>query len=157
MASIDLVERRFEDARVRLIRAIECQRKALAANPNHLTYRQYLVMALTNLIRVADALGHGDEAAQARRELAELAADDPANAALDARLTAVLKGQAPKDDDERIQLAYRANEKTMYAFICTVLCRGIRKESQTGRRSPGPTPLQRGLRRRARRVAPRQG
>ena len=46
-----------------------------------------------------------DLAAEARRQLAELAANDPAKAALDARLAAVLKGnETPKNDAERLQL-----------------------------------------------------
>jgi hypothetical protein len=46
----------------------------------------------------------------------DLPASDPVNAALDARLSAILKGKAsPKDDAERIQLAYRAYEKALHA------------------------------------------
>ncbi len=42
MAMIDLDQRRFDEARDKLTQAIEWQRKALAANPNHPTYRQFL-------------------------------------------------------------------------------------------------------------------
>ena len=64
-----------------------------------------------NLIRVAEGLGRVNEVAHARRERAELAATDPAKAALNARLTAVLGGKSsPEDEPERIQLAYRAFE-----------------------------------------------
>src|SRR5262249_12828209 len=79
-------------------------------------YRQYLANHLNNLIRVAR--GHGDTAvaAQAQHELEKLKSTDPAILALDARLTAVLKGkQTPKDDAQRLQLANRAYHKALYA------------------------------------------
>ncbi len=71
---------------------------------------------LTGLIRAAVRLGRSDEAALARRELAELAASDPANAALDARLAAVLGGkESPKNAADRIALAIRAYQKRLHA------------------------------------------
>ncbi len=115
MAEIDLDRRNYSEATAKLKRAIEWQRKALAVNPNHPVYRQYLIVHLTNLLRAAEGQGRPIEANRARRELAELTAADPAQAALDARLAAVLKGQAPKDNSERIQLAFRAYEKALHA------------------------------------------
>ena len=116
MALIDLDERQFESARAKLTRAIEWQRKALAANPNHPTYRQFLANHLNNLIRAAKGLGRADEAAEAKRERDELRNSDPKFVALDARLAGVLKGQAPKNEAERIQLAYRAYENSLHAL-----------------------------------------
>ncbi len=115
MATIDLDAKRFEQARDKLHRAISWQKKALAANPGHPTYRQFLRNHLTNLINAAKALGNEDEARAAQHELDELAANDPAKAALDQRLTAVIRGEAPKDERERLQLAYRAYEKGLSA------------------------------------------
>jgi eukaryotic-like serine/threonine-protein kinase len=114
MALIDLDRRQFDEARTTLTRALEWQRKALTANPNSTIYRQSVANHLGNLIRAAQGLGRADEVEQARRELADLAASDPATLALDDRLAAVLKGQAPRDDTERIQLASRAHEKTLH-------------------------------------------
>ena len=116
MSRIDVDRRQFIEARDKLTRAVEWQRKALGTNSNHPTYRKFLASHLNGLIRVAQVLGRVDEADKARRELAELAATDPARAALDERLAAVLKGvQKPKNDAERMQLAYRAYEKASHA------------------------------------------
>jgi hypothetical protein len=67
------------------------------------------------LISAAKALGNDGEASAAQRELDELAATDPAKAALDHRLAAVIRGETPKDNLDRLQLAYRAYEKKLYA------------------------------------------
>jgi eukaryotic-like serine/threonine-protein kinase len=116
MAQIDLDRRRFDEALAKLTQAIKWQRRALAANPNHPTYRQFMANHLINLIKADEGLGHADEADQARRDLVELAASDPAKAALNARLATVIKGQeTPKDDIERTQLAYCAYEKGLHA------------------------------------------
>src|SRR5262249_15160954 len=101
LAMLDLDARRFDAARDRLTEAIAWQRKALAANPRNPTYRRFLANHLENLIKAAQGLGRVDEVAEARRELDELRATDPQFAALDARLAAVLGGEAPKDDAER--------------------------------------------------------
>ena len=68
------------------------------------------------MIKAAEALGRADEAEQARRELAEFRDADPRNVALDKRLAAVLKGEPPpQNDSERIRLAERAAQKSLYA------------------------------------------
>jgi tetratricopeptide (TPR) repeat protein len=115
MASIDVDAKRFEQARDRLRRAISWQKKALAANTRHPTYRQFLRNHLTILVIAAKGLGNDDEARAAQRELDELAANDPANTALDQRLAAAMRGETTKDNGERLQLAYRAYEKKLYA------------------------------------------
>jgi len=115
LAMIDLEQRQFDKARAKLTSAIDWQRKALAVSPNHPRYRQFLANHLTNLIQAAEGLGRADQAAKARSELAELTANDAAKAALDARLAAVLKGQAPKDEAERLRLADRAYETALHA------------------------------------------
>jgi tetratricopeptide (TPR) repeat protein len=109
LAGLDLDQERFDKARETLKRAIAMERKALAANPDHPWYRGFLESRLSQMIRAAEVLGHGDEAAQARRELDELRASEPWNLGLDARLKAVLKGAVPKDDEERLTLARRAH------------------------------------------------
>ncbi|MGO9922041.1 MAG: protein kinase domain-containing protein, partial [Isosphaeraceae bacterium] len=115
MAMIDLHAKRFEQARDKLRQAISWQKKALAANPRNPEYRQFLRNHLTNLVAAARALGNHDQARAAQRELDELAARDPAKVALDQRLAAVIRGAAPTDNRERLQLADRAYEKTLYA------------------------------------------
>jgi hypothetical protein len=115
MARIDLDAKRFRQARYRLQRAISWQKKALAVNPTNSTYRQFLQSRLTHLIEAAKGLGNDDEAKATQRELDELVANDPAKAALDQRLTLVLSGEAPRNGPERLQLAYRAYEKKLYA------------------------------------------
>ena len=114
MAVIDMDNQRFDKAREALVQAVELERRALAASPNSPLYRGYLDGELQNLIRATQGLGRADEADQAKRELDELRNSDPRVAALDARLTAVLKGkETPHDDVERIQLAWRALAKSL--------------------------------------------
>jgi serine/threonine protein kinase len=114
-ALIDLDEQHFAKAREDLQEAITWQKNALAANPRNPQYRQFLANHLTNLIKAAQGLGRDDEAAGAKRELAELQASDPRFEALDARLSAVLNGEAPKDNAERLALARRAYDTKKYA------------------------------------------
>ena len=116
MAVIDVQEHQDDKAWSTLKEAIAWQRKALAVNPKHPQYRQFMDNHLKELIPVAARLGRTADLDQARRELSELRSSDPRVVALDARLTAVLQGkQAPKDDAERLQLGYRAYEKKRYA------------------------------------------
>ena len=108
MATIELDRRHFGEARTRLLAAIDWQKKALAANPNDRQYRQFLANHLTNMIKAAGGLKDAKGAGEARRELDELKASDPRFAALDTRLAAVLKGEVPKNNPERLALAERA-------------------------------------------------
>ena len=132
MAKIDVGERRFDDARAKLTRAIEWQRKALAANSHHPTYRQFLANHLNGLIIAAEGLGRADEAAEAKRERDVLVNSDPKIVALDARLAAVLKGQTPKDDDDRIQLALRASEKALHAGSARLFAEALANDPKLG-------------------------
>src|SRR5262249_37803176 len=53
---------------------------------------------------------------EAERELVKLRESDPAFAALDARLSAIVKGdQPPQNEAERLALAQRAYDKALYA------------------------------------------
>ena len=152
---IDLDAERFEEARARLRQAVEWQRKALAANPANPAYRQLLDNHLTNLITAARGLGDAEGVAEAERELAKLRDSDPAIVALDARLSAVIKGdQQPKDEADRLRS--RSGPTTR---PCTRRPpgsgRGPRSRPEARRRPPGPAPLQRRLRRRAGRLRAR--
>ncbi len=115
LAEVDLGAKRFQEARERLREAIVRQKKALAAYPRNPEYRQFLVEHLTHLSKAARGLGRASEAIEAERELAELDASDPRSAALDARLAAMLKGEAPKDNAERLALTQRAYDTQRYA------------------------------------------
>jgi serine/threonine-protein kinase len=115
LAEVDLGAKRFQEARERLREAIVRQKKALADYPRNPEYRQFLAEHLTDLSKAARGLGREDEANEAERELAELDASDPRAAALDARLAAMLKGEAPKDNAERLGLAQRAYNTRRYA------------------------------------------
>jgi tetratricopeptide (TPR) repeat protein/tRNA A-37 threonylcarbamoyl transferase component Bud32 len=115
MAMLDLDAKRFGEARVRLQEAVEWQRKALASNPAHPTYRQFLALHLENLIGAARGLGDPEGVANAERELAKLRDSDPEIVALDARLSSILGGEAPKSNTERLAIARRAYEKSLPA------------------------------------------
>jgi hypothetical protein len=96
--------------------AVTWSKKALAANPGHPIYRQSLMDHLSNLIETNRRLGRTDEASEARRELEALKATDPRNAALDARLAALLKGEASKESTERLAVARRAYDTARHAL-----------------------------------------
>ncbi len=115
MATLDINAGQFAEARVLLHQAIDWQKKALTANPRNPTYRQFLANHLTNLIKAALGLGRDDEATAAQRELAQLKASDPQFAAIQARLAAVIRVEAPKDNAERLALAQRAYDSARYA------------------------------------------
>jgi serine/threonine protein kinase len=115
LAEVDLGAKRFQEACERLREAIIRQKKALAAYPGSSECRQFLAMHLTHLSKAARGLGREEEATLAERELVELTASDPRFAALDARLAAMLKGEAPKDNAERLALAQRAYDTQVYA------------------------------------------
>ncbi len=95
MADLDIGANRFKAARTRLLQAITLQKKALAVAPGHPTCRAFLMEHLDLLIKADKALGHVEEAAEAQRTLQGLKAGDPGMAALDARLSALLKADAP--------------------------------------------------------------
>jgi tetratricopeptide (TPR) repeat protein len=107
LAGIDMNAKRLVVARDRLRQAVEAQRRALASNPANPTYRQFMVIHLTNLIKATRALGDTAGLADAERQLVELLRTAP----IDARLKAIVKGeQRPKDVGERLQFAQRAYE-----------------------------------------------
>jgi eukaryotic-like serine/threonine-protein kinase len=132
MAGIDLAERRWSDARAKLTRAIDWQRKAMAANPNDPDFRRSLAVNLAKLIDASEGLGRGVEAAEARRDLAELAASDPAKVGLDQRLAAVLKGQTPNDDAERLTLASRAYETSLHSAAARLFAEALANNPKLG-------------------------
>jgi tetratricopeptide (TPR) repeat protein len=115
MAQLDIDAQRFDEARARLQTAIEWQRKALAVNPRHPTYREFLGNHLKNLLLTLRAMSRDEEAAKVQQELEAFDATDPQFAALDARLAAVLNGEAPKDNAERLALAQRAYDRGLVA------------------------------------------
>jgi tetratricopeptide (TPR) repeat protein len=116
LARVDLDAKRFVAARDGLRQAVEWQRRALASNPAHPMYRRFMANHLTNLINVSRAVGDLKCLAEAERQGIELRETDPAMAAFDARLKAIVKGeQRPKDVAELLQLAQRAYELTRHA------------------------------------------
>jgi eukaryotic-like serine/threonine-protein kinase len=116
LALLDLTARRFEQARGRLREAVDWHRKALTSNPWNLTNRQDLAIDLNDLIAACRGLGDSKGVAEASRELAELRDSNPAMVALDARMSAILRGdQQPKDNRERLQLGQRAYDRALHA------------------------------------------
>jgi tetratricopeptide (TPR) repeat protein len=116
MAEVELGAKRLDEARGLLREAIRWQGKALAANPRHPQYRQFLTKDYRGLLAVAKGLDDAELAAEAERGLAGLASSDPRLQALDARLAAVLQGEAPRDDAERLELAQRAYDTRRFAL-----------------------------------------
>ena len=115
IAVIEINAKRLVSARDRLRQAVECQRKALASNPAHPMYRQFMTNHLNNLIRVNRSLGDSEGLAEAERQLVEFRETDPAVVAFVARLRSIVKGeQRPKDVREQLQFAQRAYEIARY-------------------------------------------
>src|SRR5262249_39988333 len=99
-----------------LRQAVECQRRALASNRTHPTYRQFMMYHLNILIQATRALGDVKGRVEAERQLVELRETDPAMAAFHARLRTIVKGeQRPNDAGERLQFAQRAYEIARHA------------------------------------------
>ncbi len=116
LALIDMNAKRFVPARDGLQNAVGYQRRALALNNAHPRYREFMANHLGALIAASRALGDFKSLAEAERQLVEFRETDPAMAAFDSRLKAVVKGeQRPKDVGERLQFAQRAYDLTRYA------------------------------------------
>ena len=81
-----------------------------------------------NLILAARGLGRNEEAAEAQRGLDELKASDPQYAPLDARLAAVLKGEAAKDNAERLALAQRAYDTKRYVAAAKLWAEALKTD-----------------------------
>jgi serine/threonine-protein kinase len=129
LAWIDLHAKRFMEARDRLREAAQWQRKALKANPANPIYRRFMDTHLRNLIEACQGLGDAQGAAEAEQELAKLRDSDPAILALDARLTAILKGeQSPRDNTEQLQLARRAYAKGLHAAATHLMAAAFRDD-----------------------------
>jgi tetratricopeptide (TPR) repeat protein/predicted Ser/Thr protein kinase len=95
IGELDLEAKRFEAARGRLRQAISLQKGALLIAPKHPTCREFLAEHLSLFIKAAQALGRTGEDALAQRALEDLKAGDTGIAILDARLSALLKEDAP--------------------------------------------------------------
>ncbi len=78
LAAIDIVRGRWQEAKQRLERASDHQRKALAAMPSHRAYRRFLGEHLRQLTQVYKELNQPAEAVQAAQESADLASGEPA-------------------------------------------------------------------------------
>jgi hypothetical protein len=125
LAQLDLRSQRFAEARDRLREAIAWQKKALATNAKNPTYRQFLRNHYVNLSQAAVGLGDAALIAEAQQAIAELDASDPALQALDRRLEAVLQGEAPKDNPERLVLAQRAYATRQFALAARLWAEAI--------------------------------
>jgi tetratricopeptide (TPR) repeat protein len=108
--------KQLREARESLRLAVASQRKAMELDPASPNFRRFLIDELNDLIKLSRALGDPQEAAEANRELRMVLDSAPAAVALDARLTAIIKGdQQPKDEADRLRLAQRAYDKALHA------------------------------------------
>ena len=106
----------YPQARDLLLQAMAWQRKALASNPANPRYRECADAHLDILGQTATALGDKETLEQVQREKVELTASDPRIASFDERLARVAKGEAPRDNAERLALAQRAYDTKRYAM-----------------------------------------
>src|SRR5262249_39480873 len=101
--------------------------------PNNATLRLALVHSLEGRIRTAKSLNLPREAAEVQQELEKLQSSDPTMVALDARLSAIVKGgQSPKDNGERLPLAQRAFVKKLYAMAAHLWAEALEAEPKLG-------------------------
>jgi serine/threonine protein kinase len=132
LAVLDRDAHRWVAARSKAKQAIKWQKQALAAKPNHPTYRHFLKNHLTVLITSTRALGNDDEADAAQRELNALNASDPKFAALNSRLTAISQGEKPKDNAERLAFAQLAYDTKRYALAARLWGEALENEPKLG-------------------------
>jgi tetratricopeptide (TPR) repeat protein len=130
LAILDLMERRFLDARRRLVEAVRLQKQALDAKPADPVFRQFLGNHYRELARAAHALADASLEAEANAGLAELTANNPALQVLDARLDAVKAGAAPRDHTERVELARRAYDRRLYALAARLWGEAIARDPE---------------------------
>ena len=130
MAMVDLDAKRFEAALSRLRQAADWQKKALAANPRNVQYHQFLTNHYANMIDAFSGLGDVSGAAEAQQLLEEQQASDPQYAALDARLAAVMRGEPPQDNAERLALAQRAHATRRFASSARLWAELLRANPQ---------------------------
>ncbi len=116
LAGIEFAAQRFSAARDRVQEAIDWQKKALALSPQNSEYRQRLKRHYSLLTQAAQQLDDVALIAEAQQAIAELDASDPVLLALDQRLEAMLQGEAPKDNPERLALAQRAYDTKQFAL-----------------------------------------
>ena len=126
--------KRFEEARVRLKQAVEWQRKALAANPANPSHRNYLIGHLMNLVGTARELRDSAGVAQAERELAAVRESDPAIKALELRgcRRSSKAIRRPRTAADRLQLAQRAFDKTLYATAAKLWADALNADPKLG-------------------------
>ena len=116
VALIHMKAHRFAEACDALREAVEKQQRALASFVADAVYRPLLANHLKSLITASRALGDRKGLAAAERQLEEFRETDPSTAAVDARLTAVVKGeQGSKDIGYRLSLALQAHEIARFA------------------------------------------
>jgi serine/threonine protein kinase/tetratricopeptide (TPR) repeat protein len=115
LATLEKAAARFANARERLREAVQWQQKALEINPEHPTYRQFLCNHYANLIDVCNALQDTEGATEAANRFNALHALDPSWKAMDDRLQAVVGGDPPQDNAERLKLAEHAAASKRYA------------------------------------------
>ena len=132
MAQIDMGAGRFEAARARIQKAHEWGRKALDSNPANPKYRETFERVLRYQIAAAQRLNDAKGASGAEQELASLQDSDLTKRAIDARLNAVLKGQSPDNDDERIRLALRAHQRLLYASAARLFDEALSNSPRLG-------------------------
>jgi serine/threonine-protein kinase len=130
VARLDIDAWRFDEARERIQEASSWQKKYLADNPEDESRRNLAKSYLTNLIKAARGLGRDDVAAAARREVEELNTTDPRVGPFQARLTAVLKGEPPRDNSERLALAQRAYDTNLYAAAARLWAEALAADRQ---------------------------
>ena len=88
---------------------------------------------LTHMIEAYQGRKDPEGEAEACREMARLRDSDPAMMALDARLSAIIKGeQQPKDNADRLQLAQRAYDKALHATAARLWAEALATDPKLG-------------------------
>lgn len=129
LAVLHLEAKRFAEARILLVDAVQHQKRALEAYPQHRIYREFLVNHFTKLLETAAGLGDPKLAEEAQRGLVDLAENDPQDAELDARLSRVLAGESAKDASELLAFGQRMYELRRFAQAASFYRQALQLEA----------------------------
>ncbi|MHB8953704.1 MAG: tetratricopeptide repeat protein [Pirellulaceae bacterium] len=116
LANRDMAAQRFDEARTRLLSAIDLEKRAMALAPGDPEALKFLQIHYSNLLKAAAGLQDQELAMEARRGLAELARNDRQSAALDERISAVLAGESANDAAELLAFGFRAYKLQKFAL-----------------------------------------
>jgi serine/threonine protein kinase len=118
----------FSAAEKLLHKAVAHQSRALNEDRRNVEYRDGLKASLRLLLEAATHLSNETLKKKTQQELVELVRSDPRFAALDERMSVVLKGEAPSDANELLSFAQRSYDSERFALSARFYAEAFQKE-----------------------------